>query len=125
MLLRAIEWLTITLSGRRSRKQIFTTTSASATMSGRRQQSTAQEALDQEQAELDRLKQQQQEDLDQLARDLAPDRLQFQKAETPPRKADIDVDEVLLVWLPHRTDAKGVMQPAYTLPTQAMQSPTS
>jgi hypothetical protein len=39
----------------------------------------------------------------------------IERTEVAPRKSDVDVDQVLLAWLPWRTSDDGSAKPAYTL----------
>ncbi len=57
---------------------------------------------------------------DQIARDVGkieakyqPDRLELEKLEIRPRKKDIDVDPVTVVWTPWFVDAKGALTRAF------------
>jgi hypothetical protein len=66
------------------------------------------------QAELDKLHAEEQAELDALEADLDADRLKLEKIEVPPRKSDIAVDEVLLVWAPWWiAEPTGATRPAY------------
>jgi hypothetical protein len=113
MLGRVLEVLLVNFSGRRSRKKLVTTTSAGAAMRERQQQSRAQDQLTQAQADLQNLEATQQAQLDALQASLTPESLKLERLEIPPRKGDIDVDEVSLVWLPWWVDEKGQARPAY------------
>ena len=109
---RIFESVMMLLAGRRSRKQISTT--AGAAMRERSQQSSAEARLATAQAELDKLHAAEHAELDQLDADLHADRLKLEKIEVPPRKSDIAVDEVLLVWVPWWvSDTGSAARPAY------------
>jgi hypothetical protein len=108
---RVVEVVLMALLGRRSRKQL--TTSARSTMRERGQQARAQQQLEKERAALDDLRQQEQAELDQLEAELVPAALKLEKLELSPRKSDIAVDEVLLVWVPWWVDASGRARPGY------------
>jgi hypothetical protein len=99
-LLRIVEVVGSFFLGRRSRKQLFTTTSAGRTMSARRAGSQAEQALAREEEELQNLKHQVEDELELMDLNYAPSALKFEKTETAPRKADISVDQVMLAWLP-------------------------
>ena len=109
---RIAEWVMMLLAGRRSRKSL--STSAGAAMRERSQQSRAEDQLAAAQAELDKLHADEQAELDSLDADLDADRLKLEKIEVPPRKSDIAVDEVMLVWAPWWiVEASGAARPAY------------
>lgn len=59
------------------------------------------------------LQQELQEELGQLEIDVDPTKLRLEQFELPPTKGDIQVDRVVLVWLPWHTDEHGTAQPAY------------
>ena len=83
-------------------------------MRERSQQSRAEDQLASAQAELDKLPAAEQSELDALDADLHADRLKLEKVEVPPRKSDIAVDEVMLVWAPWWiVEASGAARPAY------------
>jgi hypothetical protein len=105
--------LGMTWAGRRSRKQLVTSSSASQTMQSRRQSASAATQLEDAQHELDEMKHQQEDDLAAVDAQYQPTALKFDKTETPPRKADIDIEEVSLVWLPWWIDSNGTAHPAY------------
>jgi len=113
MFWRVVEVLGMSFMGRRSRKQIITSTSASQAMQSRRRSASAAEQLEDDKRALEELMHQQEDELAALDREFQASALRFDKMETPPRKGDIDVDEVSLVWLPWWTDAAGVAHPAY------------
>jgi hypothetical protein len=109
---RIAEWVMMLLAGRRSRKSL--STSAGAAMRERSQQSRAEDQLAAAQAELDKLHADEQAELHALDADLDADRLKLEKIEVPPRKSDIAVDEVMLVWAPWWiVEASGAARPAY------------
>jgi Skp family chaperone for outer membrane proteins len=82
-------------------------------MRERGQQARAQQQLEKERAALEDLRQQEQAELDQLEAELVPGALKLEKLELSPRKSDIAVDEVLLVWVPWWVDQGGRARPAY------------
>jgi hypothetical protein len=109
---RIAEWVIMLLAGRRSRKSL--STSAGAAMRERGQQTRAEDQLAAAQAELDKLHADEQAELDALDADLQADRIKLEKIEVPPRKSDISVDEVMLVWAPWWiVEASGAARPAY------------
>jgi hypothetical protein len=113
MLGRAIEIVLAMAFGGRSRKKWVTTTSASAAMRDRQQQSRAQDQLAGAQADLEKVQAELQAELDGLQSAVRPETLQLEKLELPPRKADIKADEVSLVWLPWWVGDNGAARPAY------------
>ncbi len=113
MFWRVVEVLGMAWMGRRSRKQLVTSTSAAQTMQSRRQSASATTQLEEAQHELEEAQRQQEDELAALDVDYQPAALKFEKTETAPRKADIDVDEVSLVWLPWWIDQGGTAHPAY------------
>jgi hypothetical protein len=113
MLTRIAEVVLSALFGRRSRKQLVTSTSASAAMRNRRQASQAEKQLADAQQALEAARANEQTELDCLQAGLLPGRLTLEKVEIPPRKSDIAVDEVLLAWLPWWVAADGAARPAY------------
>jgi hypothetical protein len=113
---RLAEIVVTGLFGRRSRKQVMTAGLWNQAMRSRRLAGQAKKALRDKQSELEKLKSAEQSDLQQLAAPLPPAVVPVTKLEAPPRKSDVDVDEVLLVWMPWRTAADGRAAPAYTMP---------
>jgi hypothetical protein len=61
-------------------------------------------------------------DLKLLEVPLPPAVVPIKKYDVPPRKSDVDVDEVLLAWLPWRTGGAGPPAPAYVLPSPSIQA---
>jgi hypothetical protein len=110
---RILEIALTMFAGGRSRKKWVTTTSAGAAMRERQQQSKAQDQLAAAQADLEKVQADLQAELDGLHAALTPESLKLEKLELPPRKADIAVDEVSLVWLPWWVANNGNARPAY------------
>ena len=96
---------------RYSRRQ--PTTAVGRTMRERGEQSRAQDRLDEKLEILEQL----QEDLairiEQIEQDCDPANLKVEKQQTAPRKSDIDVGPVVLVWLPWKIDRSGQAEPAW------------
>jgi hypothetical protein len=113
MLGRIAEIVATMIAGGRSRKKWVTSTSASAALRERQQQGRAQDQLAAAQADLDKVQSELQAEIDALQLTLKPDSLKLEKLEVPPRKADIAVDEVALVWLPWWVANTGAARPAY------------
>lgn len=97
--------------GRRSRRQ--PTTAVRRTMRERGQQSRAEERLEEKRSHLEALQDELSEKLDQIERDFDPVNLKLERLEITPRKSDIDVGEVQLVWLPWCVNAAGDAHPAW------------
>ncbi|MCA9260982.1 MAG: hypothetical protein KDA61_17325, partial [Planctomycetales bacterium] len=113
MLFRVLEVLLLRTVGSRSRKQIVTSTSATQAMRERRQSSRASDRLEAEQAELADLQAQMQAELDHVDLGFDPSRLAIEPVEVGPRKADISVHRLALVWLPWWEKRDGTREPAY------------
>jgi hypothetical protein len=110
---RAFEIIVTRLLGARSRKQLVTTASTNQMYRGRRQYADAQEDLTQLSEELAQLEQERERQLAELTTKFRPGAIALEKIEISPRKSDIDVGRVMLVWLPWQIDANGRAQPIY------------
>jgi hypothetical protein len=88
------------LLGRRSRKQLVTNTLWNQAMKSRRLAAQAKKTIQESIAVLEKLKADEQAELARLDVPIPPAVVPLNKIDVPPRKADIDVDEVLLVWMP-------------------------
>jgi hypothetical protein len=108
---RVSEAVLMAVLGRRSRKRL--STSATTTMRERGQQNRAEQDLERERGALAELRAAELAELDQLEAELVPGALKLEKFELSPRKSDIAVDEVLLVWVPWWVDASGNARPGY------------
>ena len=117
-LARIVEILVTGLFGRRSRKQVMTASSWNQAMKSRRLAKEAKQRLKSSQAALEKLAQDEQDELAKAAVLVRPADIKLDKIEVPPRKSDVDVDEVVLVWLPWRRSSDGQITPAYTLPAR-------
>jgi hypothetical protein len=82
----------------------------------RGQQATAQVNLDKAFEEKKRLEQDHAQDLQELSATYAPESLSLELLELKPRKADVVVGRVSLVWLPWRIDPDGQAEPIYQTP---------
>jgi hypothetical protein len=80
---------------------------------GRGQQSNAQISVDSALQEKQALEEQHQEQLKQLEAKYNPASAGIESLELKPQKADIEVDQVSLVWLPWRIDVNGAAAPVY------------
>jgi hypothetical protein len=83
--------------------------------SERGQQATAQAALDKLLAERQSLEQQRDQELARIEARFDPQRVSLDRIDLKPRKADIEVDSVSLVWLPWRIDPQGHGEPVYAV----------
>ncbi len=70
----------------------------------RGQQSRAEQRLADRRLAAEALQTQLEEELEQIELDFEPATLNIEAFQVPPRKSDIAVDEVQLVWLPWRVD---------------------
>jgi hypothetical protein len=113
---RVAEIVITGLFGRTSRKQVMTATAWNQAMKSRRLAQEAKQRLKDSEAALEKLVQSEQAELAKAAAPVQPADVMLDKLEVPPRKSDVDVDEVLLVWLPWRVAADGDATPAYALP---------
>jgi hypothetical protein len=113
---RALEIVVTAMFGRRSRKQVVTATLWNQAMRKRRLARRAKASLKKNRALLGNLKQEERNALAAVNAGLSPAEIELTKIELPPRKSDVDVDDVLLVWLPWWAAADASTMPAYKLP---------
>lgn len=114
---RIAEIVVTGLFGRRSRKQVMTVGAWNQAMKSRRLALQAKKVVQEKTAALEKLAHDEQNELALLEAPLPPAVVPLTKLDVPPRKSDVDVDDVLLVWLPWRTASDGRTTPAYALPT--------
>jgi hypothetical protein len=88
------------LLGRRSRKQLVTNTLWNQAMKSRRLAAQAKKTMRESATALEKLKADEEADLSRLDVPIPPAVIPLTKIDVAPRKADVDVDEVLLVWIP-------------------------
>jgi hypothetical protein len=88
------------LLGRRSRKQLVTSTLWNQAMKSRRLAAQAKKTMQESATALERLKADEEAELSRLDVPMPPAVVPLTKIDVAPRKADVDVDEVLLVWIP-------------------------
>jgi hypothetical protein len=88
------------LLGRRSRKQLVTNTLWNQAMKSRRLAAQAKKTMQDSATALEKLKADEEAELSRLDVPIPPAVVPLTKIDVPPRKADVDVDEVLLVWVP-------------------------
>jgi uncharacterized coiled-coil protein SlyX len=75
----------------------------------------AEEKLEDLQEKLQQLEEEFQEDVEELEEKYHVDQLEFEELSVRPRKTDIEVDKVALLWTPWRVDASGIAEPLYEL----------
>jgi hypothetical protein len=97
------------LPGRR--RSLGSAISGAATERG--QQSSAQASLEKAIETKDRLEQELQEKLAALETEFDSSRVQIEAIELKPQKSDVEVDEVILLWLPFKVSAAGAAEPIY------------
>jgi len=73
----------------------------------------AQESRDQLEAEMNSLSEELQQQLDQIKETFSDGNLKIEDYEIKPRKSDLAVDEVSLVWVPFVQTASGRLEPGY------------
>jgi len=82
----------------------------------RGQQVSAQANLDKLLDEKKSLDAEQERALADLEARFKPDQLPLEEIDVKPRKADVEIDRVSLIWLPYRVDSRGATEPAYEIP---------
>jgi hypothetical protein len=112
---RTAEILLTGLFGRRSRKQIVTATLWNQAMKSRRLAGEAKRKVREKTAALEQLKAAEDVEVNRLDVPFAPAAVPIDRTEIAPRKSDVDVDQVLLAWLPWRTSHDGSETPAYAI----------
>ncbi|QDT51044.1 AAA-like domain protein [Symmachiella dynata] len=75
----------------------------------------AEEKVENLNEQVEDLQRQFEEDVDQLEEAFQVDALELEELSMRPRKSDIDVDEVALLWTPWRVDADGTAEPVFRL----------
>ena len=88
-------------------------TATNQVMRERGEQTRAEQKLEEKRLALEQFEAALQEELDQIEFDFEPANLELEKKEISPRKSDISVDRVQLVWLPWRQESDGTSHPAY------------
>ena len=89
--------------------------SATRAMEQRGDIGRAQEKVEDLKDELDELEQKFKEEVEELEEKFNVDDLEFEELPLRPRKTDIDIDEVALIWTPWRVDSTGIAEPLYEL----------
>ena len=108
-----IVWRIVAMFMGNSRSRGPSTTSARQAMRERGEQTRAQQRLEEKQIDLEDLEEELQQEMEQIEFNYEPANLELEKTEVPPRKSDISVDQVQLVWLPWSIDADGISRPEY------------
>ncbi|MEQ8846975.1 DUF87 domain-containing protein [Botrimarina sp.] len=112
--LKVVELVLAAFGGKATSRRASSSVNAARQASTERSQSErAKQAWDDAVAELEALNQQRDADVAEAAAKYAVERLELETLEIGPRKSDIDVDRVTLVWLPHRIEPSGAATPAY------------
>jgi hypothetical protein len=74
----------------------------------------AQEKVEALQQKLDELEAQFEDDAEALREPIDPDEVEIEEVRVAPRKADLDVEQLVLAWLPWRVDRDGFAEPAHS-----------
>lgn len=112
--MRGVETVWAYASGRATyRKSTSTVSAAKKAATERGQAARVDEQLQQLIAEKEQVESQRDQELADVASQYDPANLQLDRTDVTPRKADIDVQQVALVWLPYRVDAAGKAMPAW------------
>ena len=75
----------------------------------------AEEKLEDLKEKLEQLEEEFQEDVEELEEKYHVDELELEELSVRPRKTDIEVDKVALLWTPWRVDSSGIAEPLYEL----------
>jgi hypothetical protein len=75
----------------------------------------AEEAVEQRQEKLEDLEKELEGEIERIKESHQPDSLALDSIVITPRKSDIEVSDVALVWAPWSVDASGIAEPAYSL----------
>jgi hypothetical protein len=113
---RLAEIVVTGLFGRRSRKQVVTATIWNQAMKARRLAAEAKQEIKEKKAALAKLEATEADALKQFDIPLPPAVVPIERTEVAPRKSDVDVDEVVLAWLPWHVTSDGQSSPAFRLP---------
>lgn len=73
----------------------------------------AKESLESLQQKLTDLEEEAQEEIDKIKQSIRVDEMDLESLEIRPRKSDIAIDRVSLVWAPYRVDSSGIAEPAF------------
>ncbi len=105
--------LAIVSGGKSSRRRSSGATAARQAATERGQANRAKQKLTAAIEALDALEQERDESLEELRDQFDPEKLDLDRIEVAPRKSDIDVRGVTLVWLPEAVDGEGHRVPVY------------
>jgi hypothetical protein len=75
----------------------------------------AEDTLGERQEKLEDLEKELEGEIEQIKANFQPDALTLDEIVILPRKSDIEVGDVMLVWAPWTVDANGIAEPAYSL----------
>jgi hypothetical protein len=89
----------------------------------RGQQATAQATLDKLLDDKSLLEAERDKTIARLDDQYAADQLLLEELVLKPRKSDVEVDRVSLVWLPYRVDDRGVVEKVYETPAADVEAP--
>lgn len=106
---RFAEWF---LGASRARRP--SASSARRVMRERKQHTRAEKKLEEKRMELEELEATIQAEKDRIELEFDPSSIQPDKIEVPPRKKDISVGDVKLIWLPWSIDMEGNTKPEYS-----------
>lgn len=76
----------------------------------------AKEKVDALESELKELEKELAKDIEELGTQFNADDMEFEELEVRPRKSDIEVGPIMLVWTPWEVTSDGIAEPLYTLP---------
>jgi len=105
--------LNVFAGGKSSRRRSSSVSAGRQAATERGQANRAKAKLETAIEQLDELELERAEVLDELREQFDPAKLDLDQVEVTPRKSDIDVDELSLVWLPWAVKADGTKTPAY------------
>ena len=87
--------------------------SAGRSMRERTDIGRAEENVEALQEKLEELEAEAQEEIDKIKESIRVDEMEFEQLEIRPRKTDLAVEKIALVWLPWRVDSSGIAEPAF------------
>ena len=73
----------------------------------------AERALEDLRDDLDALEEEADEEVAQLVKDFDLDEIELEATEIPPRKSDLKVNDVVIVWTPWMVDGAGIASPLF------------
>jgi len=87
--------------------------SASRSMRERGDIGRAEGSVEELQEKMEELEAEAQQEIDKIKESIRVDEMEFEQLEIRPRKSDLSVEKIALVWLPWQVDASGIAEPAY------------